>query len=125
MLARFGIKVEKISLLKYEALTPDSFIWFFNAGDESKRYEYCLYAEDFVTNLDHVIETMNSNSPVWDGEAKFALVKVLQPSKWDEASPVKGATVYQRPKKPVEFMKYATSDGYDFVFLGQSKEIIA
>lgn len=118
-LEKFGIKAKSIYLAKFEALSPDSFIWYFNAPVDGKDMDYCLYAEDFVPSLEHVVETMNDYRPEWDHELEYQLVKVLKPRKWDEASPVKNATTYEPPKNPEEFLKYSATSGLDFVFLGR------
>lgn len=119
-LKQFGIDAKKISLTKYEALTPDSFIWFFNTNDEIARDEYCLYAEDYIPGLDHVLKSINQHRPEWDSDVKYDLVKVAQQTKWSDASPVKNASVYEPPKKSEELMKYASTSGYDFVFLARA-----
>ncbi len=54
-----------------------------------------------------------------------ARVSDVSPSKtilFESASPVKRASVYQKPKDAVNMMKYAVDSGYDFVFLIKSQE---
>lgn len=116
-LKKFGIDSKKISLIKYEGLTPDSFIWFFSI--EHKRY--CLYAEDYIPSLKHVKQAMAANLPRWSSSDVFELIEVLEQEKWDESTPVKAATIYRPPDSIEEVMKYATTSGHDFVFLGVNK----
>ncbi len=113
---QFGLDVADLKLLKYEILSPDSFIWFFTA-----KGHYCLYAEDFVHSLDLVSKTIHDNLPSESWDDKFELLQVKSPQKWEEASPVTSADTYEPPKDKDEFMKYAGTSGYDFVFLAESK----
>ncbi len=119
-LRKFGIKTDSINLLKYEGLTPDSFIWYFNITNSKKYSSYCLYAEDYVPSLKHVEVAMKRHLPLWNNDDKYTLVPVQEAEKWDMASPVKAASTYNPPNKKDEFMKYAASSGIDFVFLGKS-----
>ncbi len=114
-LKQFGVKAEKISLLKYETLTPDSFIWIFNT--DSGRY--CLYVEDYVPSIDHVKKQMDEKRSEWNPDDKYELLHVNHDQEWDKASPVTAATTYQLPDKPEEFMQYAATSGFDFVFLAK------
>jgi hypothetical protein len=116
MFEQFGLEGTDLSLLKYEYLTPDSFIWLLS----SRNGRYCLYAEDFVPSLEHVHNAMKKYGILSDESDKFELLKVKKPGKWDESSPVTASDVYTPPKNPKEFMKYAASSGLDFVFLGKS-----
>ena len=120
-LEQFGIKAKSIYLAKYEALSPDSFIWYFNAPVDGKDMDYCLYGEDYVPSLDHVVEIMNDYRPEWDHDLKYRLVKVLKPQKWDDTSPVKIATTYPPPENPDEFLEFAATSDFDFVFLGRAE----
>lgn len=56
-LNKFNVKAKSIGLTKFEALTPDSCIWFINT--ETGRY--CLYVEDYVPSLDHVRKQIKNN----------------------------------------------------------------
>jgi hypothetical protein len=114
-LKQFDVKAEKISLLKYEALTPDSFIWIFNT--DSRRY--CLYAEDYVPSIDHVKKQMDEKRSEWGSDDQYELLRVSHNQEWDKTSPVATATTYQQPEKPKEFMQYAATSGFDFVFLAK------
>lgn len=116
-LIQFGLAPKKITLLKYEALTPDSFIWFLSV-DGAK---YCLYAEDYVPSLEHVQEIIHENLPTWTPYDKYKLKKVEKRQEWIDTSPVKSAATYIPPTKPEEFMKHATTSGFDFVFVAESK----
>ncbi len=116
-LMQFGLEAESLLLLKYECLTPDSFIWFFGIGNA----HYCLYAEDYVPSLEHVVETINVNRVQWTPEATFELMEVVKPAIWEESSPVTSATTYQPPEDTEEFMKFAAASGVDFVFLARAQ----
>lgn len=115
LLMQFDVKAEKISLLKYEALTPDSFIWIFNTGSG----RYCLYAEDYVPSIEYVKKQMDAKRSEWDSDDQYELLHVSHHQEWGKASPVATATTYQPPEKPEEFMQYAATSGFDFVFLAK------
>jgi hypothetical protein len=115
LLKQFDVNAEKISLIKYEALTPDSFIWIFNT--DSGRY--CLYAEDYVPSIDHVKKQIDEYRSEWNPEDKYELLQVRKKEEWDKASPVAAADTYKPPEKPEEFMQYAATSGFDFVFLAK------
>ena len=112
-LQQFGVDTDKMSIIKYEALSPDSFIWFFG--------KYCLYAEDFVPSLDHAVKRINKNLPT-NYDCAYELVEVQSPEEWADTSPVKSADTYPEPEDTKEFMRYASTSGYDFVFLAKIKE---
>ncbi|MGC1177001.1 MAG: hypothetical protein WA843_02925 [Candidatus Saccharimonadales bacterium] len=114
-LRQFNVKAEKISLLKYEALTPDSFIWIFNTGSG----RYCLYTEDYVPSIDHVKKQMDEKRSEWNPDDKYELLRVSHDQEWDKTRPVTAATTYRPPEKPEEFMQYAATSGFDFVFLAK------
>lgn len=116
VLSRFGIKPAKASfaLLKFEVLTPDSFMWRVFAGG----CLYYLYAEDYIPDLDHV-------KKVFDGYlegGKWDFVEPVETIKFETASPVTATTVYKEPEGAGEMMKYAVDSGFDFVFLAKSHE---
>lgn len=115
-LEQFGVMPGGFTLHKYEALTPDSFIWIFNVDDD----RYCLYAEDFVSELDEVYVQIKEYGWTWNPDEKYELMPVANPQVWKNSSPVKSADIYEPPKRPKEFMKYAAQSGYDFVFLAKS-----
>lgn len=116
MFEQFGVVTNKLSLLKYEALTPDSFIWVINSGGR----RYCLYAEDYVPSLQHVSEMMKRYGVLSGESDDFQLLPVKKPSQWAQSSPVTSADVYDSPANKDEFMKFAMPSGHDFVFLGAS-----
>lgn len=120
MLKRFGIEVEKINLMKYEALTPDSFIWIFNL-DSSTPERYCLYAEDYVPSIEHINKMIEQNRSDWNPNDNFSLVEVVDQQEVDVAKQANPESTFKKaPGKPDEFMKYATKSGFDYVFLGRN-----
>lgn len=116
-LKRYRIDVENISIIKYEALTPDSFVWYFTANNEL----YCLYAEDYIPSVGHVIDAMHGHLPAWYEDVHLELIEPEQQVIWGKSSPVASAAVYKRPEDYKEVEKYATTSDLDFVFLGKSK----
>lgn len=121
-LKQFGLDAEEVHLVKYEELSPDSFIWYLLVKEKDNYVadKYCFYAEDYVPGLDHVLEVVNENIPTWQQEigSKYTdFIEVTKPVNWHEADPVKNASVYQPPEKDHDFMNYAYPSGYDFVFL--------
>ena len=117
VLNKFGIDSRKISLWKYEALSPDSFIWFFSIEKD----KYCLYAEDYIPSIEHVKQAIAANLPDWSLNEVFELIEVLVQEKWEDSTPVKAATTYRPPDSIEDVMKYATTSGHDFVFLAKNK----
>jgi hypothetical protein len=115
ILKKFGVESGSISLLKYEALTPDSFIWIFSTDNR----RYCLYAEDYVPSIDHVKEQIDNNRSVWSPDDRYELLRVSKVQDWSKSSPVAAATTYKQPEKPDEFMQYAATSGFNFVFLAK------
>ncbi len=113
----FGVITTKINLIKYERLSPDSFIWFFSTDDGM----YCLYSEDYVPSLKQVEDTIKANLPVFYPFDEYKLVEVKQKTKWKDSSPVQSATIYTEPTYSENFMKYAATSGVDFVFLARSQ----
>lgn len=116
ILDSFDVKAKDFTLLKYEALTPDSFIWVIVVNGE----RYCLYAEDFVQSLKHIREAMHEHGFIEGETDKYELVPVKSPQDWNEASPVKAASTYEEPEDKEDFVQYAATSGFDFVFLGKS-----
>ncbi|MEI7522660.1 MAG: hypothetical protein WCJ86_04305 [Candidatus Saccharibacteria bacterium] len=118
ILQRFGFDVvnEKIpfALLRFEVLTPVSFMWRLLVDGAV----YYLYAEDYVPGLDHIKSVFES----YTESDKWELVSPSKTILFESASPVKRASVYQKPKDAVNMMKYAVDSGYDFVFLIKSQE---
>lgn len=116
IISKFKVEVTDFRLQKFEILTPDSFIWYFSAGNVG----YCLYAEDYIPSIQHVEQAIAQNLPKWSQEDEFKLVKVQKPVDWDESSPVANATTYKPPEDTSEFMEFAYPSGHDFVFLAKS-----
>ena len=115
ILDRFDIELpEYISLLRFEVITPDSFMWRLLIGDNV----YYLYAEDYVPGLDHIKTTFDTY--LEDSGREF--VKPKSTIKFEDASPVTGATAYRKPSDADEMMQYTVDSGHDFVFLARSNE---
>ena len=116
VLTFFGLESHGLELLKYEVLSPDSFIWVLN----SNNIRYCLYAEDFVTSINHVAEAMNQYGTLEGETDKYELLQIKNPEEFATSSPVVSAYIYTPPTETKKFMNYAAPFGYDFVFLGKS-----
>jgi len=118
VLQKFGFNLvhEKypLSLLQFEVISPDSFMWRLSIGGSI----YYLYAEDFVSGLDYVKHTFEDYLESRDWE----FVKPLKTVKFEDASPVVGANVYNKASDADAMMEYAVDSGYDFVFLVKSSE---
>lgn len=123
-LAQFGVEAEDVNLIKYEELTPDSFIWFLHVREKGNAVadRYCLYAEDYIPGITHVLEVINENVPTWQQESgiKYSkLIRVIEPGNRDDASPADSAAIHKPSEKNKNFMEYTCSSGYDFVFLAR------
>ena len=103
-----------IALLEFKVLTPDSFVWRFLINDNI----YYLYAEDFVEGIE---EVTNKLQRIYKG-ANLMPVEAKNRVGFENASPVRTAAIYKRPKNKEETMKFAVESGYDFVFLYKSGE---
>lgn len=118
VLADFGFNIVKengnYALLKFEVITPDSFMWRLLINGAV----YYLYAEDFIEGLNQVKGVLNS----YIGNSKWELVKTKNIIKFEDSSPVKRASIYSEPNNVEEMMKYTVPSGPDFVFLAKSKE---
>jgi hypothetical protein len=114
----FDLTADKIpfDLLRFEVITPDSFIWKLIIGDNV----YYLYAEDYVPGLNYVRGVLDS----YVESNKWEFVSPTKTIPFELASPVRQANVYQKPDDADEIMKYALASGYDFVFLVKSYEDI-
>ena len=108
-----GRKV-RISLLKFEVLSPDSFFWNFTLDDE----EFYLYAEDAILSFNYIKETLQEIV----GHNSWELVKCTNPKPFNESSPVAAARFYKEPDDADELMQYAVDSGYDFVFLARKNK---
>lgn len=121
-LQQFGVDAKELRLVKYEELSPDSFIWYLlvKEKDAVLANKYCLYAEDYIPSLAHVLDVVDKNVPTWQKEINHkydGFLRVIKPVSWNKADPVRNASVYQPPEKDDDFMDYAYPSGYDFVFL--------
>ncbi len=104
-----------IALLEFRVLTPDSFVWRFLING----VVYYLYAEDFVEGIDDIRSKLNHVSK---SSSNLVFIEAKEPRKFNEADPVRVATVYRRPKNESEMMKFTVESGYDFAFLCKSDE---
>ncbi len=118
VLEKFEVTAPELTLLKYEVLSPDSFIWVLSSGGN----RYCLYAEDYAPSLQHVRKMMKDYGSLSGKEGQYDLKQVKRTSNWEDSSPVASADVYTPPIKPEEFMKFALPSGHDFIFLGETTE---
>jgi hypothetical protein len=115
LLGYFNVDLpEHIALVRFEVITPDSFMWRILIGEGV----YYLYAEDYVPGIDHIKSVFNK----YLENDRWKLVKPKSTIKFKDATPVKGATTYQEPDDSDEMMQYAIDSGHDFVFLAQSSE---
>ena len=106
----------RLSLIGYQELSPDSFLWKIYDGQNI----YYLYAEDYVPSLYHVRKEIQA---FWPDKLNLEFIPVLHNVAFEDSSPNKTADIYKAPEKEYEFMKYAGQSGYDFVFLLKSDEI--
>lgn len=106
---------QRLSLVGFTELSPDSFLWKIFDGQTM----YYLYAEDYVPSLDHVREQLSFFAP---RGTVFEFVPVKKQIAFEDSSPNKSAHVYAPPADEYEFSKYAAQSGHDFVFLLQSSE---
>jgi hypothetical protein len=115
LLDRFNIDLpEQIALVRFEVITPDSFMWRFVIG---KRVYY-LYAEDYVPGINHIKAIFNQ----YLENDKWELVMPKSKLKFEDATPAKSAKTYKKPNDSNEIMQFAIDSGHDFVFLAQSNE---
>lgn len=106
---------DRLSLVGFQVLSPDSFLWKIFDGENI----YYLYAEDYVPSLDHVTAQIQD---FWPDEIELEFLPVKNPKAFEDTSPNKSAVIYKPPKDEYEFAKYAWPSGYDFVFLLKSAE---
>lgn len=106
----------RFQLVRFECISPDSFMWRLRIGDSI----YYLYAEDFVEGLDDVKGKFADYMQTHD----FELVPVRESahSSFKESSPVMGASVYKEPADSERMMNFALPSGHYFAFLAQSRE---
>lgn len=118
VLKRFGFdfKDEKypVNLLRFEVITPDSFMWRISA----KGAIYYIYAEDYVSSLEYIKDVFKKylKSDEWE------LVKSPDMMFFKDSSPVHAAATYTEPDNSQDLMVYAIDSGNDFVFLAKSNE---
>lgn len=117
VLKQFSVEIpETFTLLHFELLSPDSFMWRLRIGKSI----YYLYAEDFVSDMDEI----RANFGKLIGNNTWELVPAKTVRAFHDTSPVKGETVYKEPENVTEMMQYAVESGHDFVFLARSHEKI-
>lgn len=97
VLGQFGLNVAaekpKPALLKFEVITPDSFMWRLLINNSI----YYMYAEDYIPSLDYVKQVFNA---------------YLKSDKWG----------FINPNNSDGAADYAVKSGYDYVFLVKSAE---
>lgn len=115
ILSRFEIELpEHIALVRFEVITPDSFMWRMLIGSNV----YYLYAEDYVPGLKHIKVIFNRYLEKDD----WSFVNPKTIIEFENSTPVKGASTYKKAEDADEMMKYAIDSGHDFVFLVRSSE---
>lgn len=105
-----------VFLLSAVVLTPDSFAWTFCINNKDF---YCMYAEDYVPNIEHVISEMNSYLDTRGSVERLIPVHEKERQIFEESSPVLNASVYEKGEGADEMMNYATTSGLDFVFIAK------
>lgn len=101
---------ERLSLVGFMELSPDSFLWQIFDGTTF----YYLYAEDYVPSLGHVIDQINN---FYQKDLSLHFVPAKAPLAFEDATPNKSAKIYKPPEDEYEFARYSSQSGYDFVFL--------
>jgi len=110
----YGSQESHLDILRFEVLSPDSFMWKILLGNA-----VCyLYAEDYVSDLGYIKDVFNEylKTDKWD------FVKPKQTTAFESSSPVQGAEVYKKSERADDLMQYAVDSGYDFVFLVKTLE---
>lgn len=110
----YNTERSSIDVLKFEVLSPDSFVWKLLLGNVI----YYLYAEDYVSDLDYVKNVINE----YTGSEKWDFVIPREVIAFESSSPVQAAVVYQKPEQANRLMEYVIDSGYDFVFLVKTLE---
>lgn len=103
-----------LQLLRFEVITPNSFMWRVLYDN----HVFYLYAEDYIPDLQHVRLVFNT----YIGKSKWDFVQCKMPQEFETSAPVISAETYMKPDGADEMMKYAHSSGHDFVFLARSHE---
>jgi hypothetical protein len=115
VLEQFAIKMPKhIAIERFEALSPDSFLWKLKLDD----VVFYLYAEDYVPGLAYIKKTFAEQIPSSD----WQLIKAKRAKTFEASSPVARANTYKKAADADDMMAYAVPSGYDFVFLAKSSE---
>jgi len=110
----YGSRESHLDILRFEVLSPDSFMWKMLIGNV-----VCyLYAEDYVSDIDYIKDIFNDylESDNWD------FVKPKQVLVFESSSPVQRAEVYKKSDRADDLMQYAVDSGHDFVFLVKTLE---
>jgi hypothetical protein len=107
-------KEDRICLLKFEFITPDSFMWRILI----KNKIYYLYAEDYIPSLEHVKNVISTYTQSRD----WVFVPPREVKNFQDTSPVRGAAVYNEPIGSADIMQVSVDSGHDFVFLALSTE---
>ncbi len=114
-LRRFDIELpEHIALVRFEVITPDSFMWRILIGGDV----YYLYAEDYVPGLKYIQVVFDRYLQKDD----WSLVKPKLMISFENSTPVNGASTYNKAEDADEMMEYAIDSGHDFAFLACSSE---
>lgn len=108
---------DRLSLIGFTVLSPDSFVWKIFDGNTI----YYLYAEDYIPDLEYVKEAIMQ---FWPEKIELEFLPVKQPIAFEDATPNKVAAIYKPPENEYEFAEYAGQSGYDFVFLLTSSETL-
>lgn len=109
-LVRFNVDLPKdIAVVRFEVITPDSFMWRLLIGDGV----YYLYAEDYIPSLGHVKSIFNK----YLEDENWQFIKPRNVIDFEDASPVRTAAVYEKAEDSDEIMQCAIDSGHDLVFL--------
>lgn len=106
---------DRLTLVGFTELSPDSFLWKIYDGETV----YYLYAEDYVPSLEHVREVIHD---FWPHNIKLEFVPVKNPTAFEDSTPNLASDIYKPPDEEYEFARYAGQSGFDFVFLLRSNE---
>ena len=98
------------TLLGFNVIKPDSFIWKLIINYEL----YYLYAEDYVISLEQVINTVKDYDKTL---TKLEFVKVYNPKKHEKIEPRKKGVIYSEPDKVNSIRLYTVDSGHDHAFL--------
>lgn len=101
---------ERLSLVGFIALSPDSFLWQIYDGTTF----YYLYAEDLVPSLQYVKSQIQD---FYQASIGLEFIPVKHITAFEDSTPNRTANTYDAPADEYEFVKYAGQSGYDFIFL--------